>query len=94
MPQIDKPLEELKTYRGISPKPADFDDYWAAALRELEAKEEVERAAADAERAHAHATAALERSHGAVVQRLTGELAAAEQVGSCLPCSAKLFKFA
>jgi len=37
MPQIDKPLEELKTYRGISPKPADFDDYWAAALRELDA---------------------------------------------------------
>ena len=34
---IDKPLEELKAYRGISPLPADFDDYWSAALRELDA---------------------------------------------------------
>jgi cephalosporin-C deacetylase len=37
MPLIDKPLEELKVYRGISPVPADFDDYWTAALRELDA---------------------------------------------------------
>ena len=36
MPLIDKPLEELRVYRGINPKPADFDDYWAAALRELD----------------------------------------------------------
>ena len=36
MPLIDKPLEELKVYRGISPVPADFDDYWTAALRELD----------------------------------------------------------
>lgn len=37
MPLIDKPLEELKHYRGISPVPADFDAYWTAALRELDA---------------------------------------------------------
>lgn len=37
MPLLDKPLSELREYRGISPKPADFDDYWDAALRELEA---------------------------------------------------------
>jgi len=37
MPLIDKPLEELQVYRGITPVPADFDDYWAAALRELDA---------------------------------------------------------
>ena len=36
MPILDKPLEELRTYRGISPLPADFDEYWAAALRELD----------------------------------------------------------
>jgi cephalosporin-C deacetylase len=37
MPSIDKPLKELKVYRGISPVPADFDAYWADALRELNA---------------------------------------------------------
>ena len=37
MPVIDKSLEELKIYRGITPCPADFDDYWNTALRELEA---------------------------------------------------------
>ncbi len=37
MPMIDMPLEELRVYRGITPKPADFDAYWAAALAELEA---------------------------------------------------------
>ncbi|MBE2180745.1 MAG: alpha/beta fold hydrolase [Chthoniobacterales bacterium] len=37
MPLIDKPLDELRVYRGINPKPSDFDDYWAAALRELDA---------------------------------------------------------
>ena len=29
---FDMPLEELYTYQGINPKPADFDAYWAAAL--------------------------------------------------------------
>ncbi len=31
---IDNRLEELRAYRGINPKPDDFDHYWAAALRE------------------------------------------------------------
>lgn len=35
MPLIDMPLEQLHRYRGINPKPADFDDYWARALREM-----------------------------------------------------------
>src|SRR4051812_45720204 len=37
MPLIDKPLPELFEYRGRNPRPADFDAYWAAALRELNA---------------------------------------------------------
>ncbi|MEI6376537.1 MAG: acetylxylan esterase, partial [bacterium] len=37
MPALDKPLAELEKYRGINPKPENFDDYWAAALRELDA---------------------------------------------------------
>jgi len=37
MPLIDKPLPELFEYRGRNPRPDDFDDYWAAALRELDA---------------------------------------------------------
>ncbi|WP_418666467.1 alpha/beta fold hydrolase [Allofournierella sp.] len=36
MPQIDWPLEQLKTYRGKSPRPADWQAYWARALGELE----------------------------------------------------------
>ena len=32
---FDMPLEELYTYQGINPKPADFDAYWAAALAEM-----------------------------------------------------------
>ncbi|MDO7906803.1 alpha/beta fold hydrolase [Paenibacillus sp. JX-17] len=32
----DMPLSELYSYNGISPKPADFDDYWARALKELD----------------------------------------------------------
>jgi len=39
MPLIDKPLSELKKYRGINPKPADFDEYWSDGLRELDATE-------------------------------------------------------
>ncbi len=35
MPLIDKPLEELKQYRGISSRPADIDDYWNRALEEM-----------------------------------------------------------
>lgn len=37
MPLIDKPLSELKRYRGINPRPRDFDAYWKTALRELDA---------------------------------------------------------
>lgn len=32
MPLIDMPLEKLHTYAGRNPRPADFDDYWTAAL--------------------------------------------------------------
>jgi cephalosporin-C deacetylase len=37
MPLIDKPLSELMVYQGVNPKPADFDAYWDASLRELDA---------------------------------------------------------
>jgi cephalosporin-C deacetylase len=37
MPLIDMPLEELKTYKGINPRPADFDAYWERALAEMRA---------------------------------------------------------
>ncbi len=37
MPLIDKPLPELFDYRGRNPRPDDFDAYWSAALRELDA---------------------------------------------------------
>ena len=39
MPLIDKPLKELQSYRGITPVPSDFDEYWAVALKELEAND-------------------------------------------------------
>src|SRR4051812_24912667 len=39
MPLIDKPLPELFQYRGTNPRPADFDAYWATALKELDATE-------------------------------------------------------
>lgn len=35
MPLIDMPLEKLKTYGGTNPKPADFDEYWERALKEM-----------------------------------------------------------
>lgn len=34
---IDMPLEQLKTYKGISPKPEDFDKYWDESLDEMHA---------------------------------------------------------
>jgi cephalosporin-C deacetylase len=37
MPLVDKSLPELKTYQGLNPRPADFDAYWSAALKELDA---------------------------------------------------------
>ncbi len=36
MPLLDLPLDQLKTYQGRNPRPADFDGYWAAALAELD----------------------------------------------------------
>ena len=36
MPLIDMPREELEVYRGINPKPADFDAYWDLSLEELD----------------------------------------------------------
>lgn len=37
MPMIDMPLEKLREYKGVNPRPADFDEYWDKALAELEA---------------------------------------------------------
>lgn len=36
---IDLPLQELKTYKGISPRPKDFEAYWDKALCELDTVE-------------------------------------------------------
>ncbi len=36
MPLIDKPLSELHQYKGINPRPSDFDSYWDDSLRELD----------------------------------------------------------
>lgn len=35
MPLIDLPLNQLETYEGRNPKPADFDEYWERALKEM-----------------------------------------------------------
>ena len=35
MPAFDLPLDELRTYTGRNPRPADQDVFWAAALAEL-----------------------------------------------------------
>jgi cephalosporin-C deacetylase len=37
MPLLDKPLDQLKEYQGITPCPGDFDDFWDKALQELDA---------------------------------------------------------
>ncbi len=37
MPLIDMPLEQLKTYQGISPRPRDIDSYWDRAVGEMRA---------------------------------------------------------
>lgn len=34
---FDMPFEKLKEYRGINPRPADFDEYWEKALAEMRA---------------------------------------------------------
>ena len=38
MPIVDMPVKELEAYLGSSPKPADFDAYWAKALADLDAQ--------------------------------------------------------
>jgi cephalosporin-C deacetylase len=35
MPVFEMPLEELRSYQGRNPKPADFDAYWSRGLAEL-----------------------------------------------------------
>jgi len=39
VPAIDMPIEELRTYRGLNPRPADFDEYWNDALAEMKSTE-------------------------------------------------------
>ena len=38
MPVFEMPLEELRHYKGCSPCPGDFKEYWREALGELEAR--------------------------------------------------------
>jgi cephalosporin-C deacetylase len=48
MRSFDLSLEELKCYRGINPRPADFDDYWERALAEMRRQDSrVERVPAE-----------------------------------------------
>jgi len=35
MPIVDMPLEQLKKYKGVNPRPADFDEYWDRGLKEM-----------------------------------------------------------
>lgn len=35
MPLIDMPLSELKKYKGINPKPENFDQYWDESIAEM-----------------------------------------------------------
>ncbi|MFW5802132.1 MAG: alpha/beta fold hydrolase, partial [Spirochaeta sp.] len=37
MPVFEMPLEKLYQYDGRNPRPADFDDYWQEAMREMRA---------------------------------------------------------
>lgn len=37
MPMIDMPLSKLKEYKGVNPRPADFDEFWDESLAELDA---------------------------------------------------------
>lgn len=36
MPAFEMPLEQLKEYKGCTPRPSDFDDYWEYALSEAD----------------------------------------------------------
>ena len=33
---FDYPLEQLKTYKGTNPRPADFDAFWDKGLAEMQ----------------------------------------------------------
>jgi len=45
---FDMPLDELKTYNGTNPRPADFDEYWQNGLEEMYAVNgDIELAPAD-----------------------------------------------
>ena len=37
MPLIDMPLEQLKQYTGINPRPEDFDEFWDKSIAEMKA---------------------------------------------------------
>lgn len=37
MPLFDMPLEQLRSYTGTNPRPADMEEYWSAALDEMRA---------------------------------------------------------
>jgi cephalosporin-C deacetylase len=37
MPVLDMPLAKLKTYKGVNPKPKDFEAFWDRALKEMRA---------------------------------------------------------
>ena len=39
MPIVDMPIEELRSYKGVNPRPNDFDEYWERALKEMNALE-------------------------------------------------------
>ena len=36
MPSLDMPLEKLREYKGSTPTPADFDEFWDESLKELD----------------------------------------------------------
>ena len=51
---FDFPFEQLKTYQGINPRPADFDDFWDKGLAEMRAIDaEVELKPAEFKAPHA-----------------------------------------
>jgi len=35
MPILDMPLEEMRLYQGVNPRPADFDEFWDRSLEEM-----------------------------------------------------------
>ena len=37
MPQFEMPLDQLRTYKGLNPRPSDFDAYWDRGLSDLNA---------------------------------------------------------